>query len=104
LYLTSGRDRDHFYENNGDGTFVEIGETIGFQMTADIYTVGVIAGDIDNNGFKDLFVTTRGDSQAGDLMRNLLFYNNGDGTFSEIWEENSEDIAFSMGANFVNLI
>ncbi|MFT6356458.1 MAG: hypothetical protein ACJAYJ_000666 [Saprospiraceae bacterium] len=103
LYLTSGRDRDQFYENQGDGTFQEIGTAAGFQMTEDIYTIGVIAGDIDNDGFKDLFITTRGDSQGGDLMRNLLFHNNGDGTFEEIWEENSSDIAFSMGANFVDV-
>jgi hypothetical protein len=102
LYLTSGRDRDQFYENQGDGTFAEIGVAAGFQMTTDVYTVGVIAGDIDNDGFKDLFVHTRGDSQGGDLVRNLLFYNNGDGTFNEIWEENSQDIAFTMGANFVD--
>jgi enediyne biosynthesis protein E4 len=38
---------------------------------------GVAAGDYDNDGRQDLYVV------CGDLARNLLFRNQGDGTFSE---------------------
>ena len=58
LYITAGNERDHFYENNGDGTFTYNSIDAGFLITKLYYTTGVIAGDIDNDGFKDLFVTT----------------------------------------------
>ncbi len=101
LYITSGNDVDHFYENNGDGTFAYKSTEAGFDAYADYYTMGVIAGDVDNDGFKDLFVTTnRKDAQ---LARNLLFHNNGDGTFSEMWTQASEkDKVFSIGATFLD--
>ena len=78
LYITGGRNRDHLYINNQNGTFSESGIASGFEMTDSIKTVGVISGDIDNDGFKDLFITT------SEQHRNLLFHNNGDGTFTEI--------------------
>ncbi|MEM9820580.1 MAG: FG-GAP-like repeat-containing protein [Bacteroidota bacterium] len=102
LYLTSGEGMDHFYLNNGDGTFDLNSEAAGFTMTDTMYTIGVIAGDIDNDGFKDLFVTTdKSDNQS--KAKNLLFKNNGDGTFSEIWQEDLFiDKSFSMGATFLD--
>ena len=78
LYLTGGSGSDHFYENNGDGTFTEKAATVGFSITASHNTVGVATGDIDNDGFRDVFVTT------DKFSANLLFKNNGDGTFTDI--------------------
>ena len=102
LYLTSGDAMDHFYENNGDGTFTEKGVEVGLVITDFIFTTGVIVGDIDNDGFKDLFVTTDF-SDLESPHKNLLFRNNGDGTFSEIWEEEGvADKAYSMGATFLD--
>ncbi len=101
LYLTAGQDIDHFYVNNGDGTFRR-DTAAGFSLTGQYYTTGVIAGDIDNDGYKDLFVSTWG-STSQEFAKNLLFYNNGDGTFTEIWAlQNPEDLAFSMGATFID--
>lgn len=102
LYITAGNDRDHFYENNGDGTFTYKSVEAGFIVTKLYYTTGVIAGDIDNDGFKDLFITTWF-SDLEPIGKNLLYKNNGDGTFTEIWNHNTDaDKTQCMGATFID--
>ena len=102
LYITSGNERDHFYENNGDGTFTYKSIDAGFIATKLYYTTGVIAGDIDNDGFKDLFITTWF-SDFEPTGKNLLYKNNGDGTFTEIWNHTEEkDNTQCMGATFID--
>ena len=79
LYLTGGFARDAFYRNNGNGTFTLQTNSAGFgAMDETVYTTGVSAGDIDNDGFKDVFVTTL------NTHHNYLFHNNGNGTFTDI--------------------
>ena len=76
LYLTAGNRPDIFYINNGDGTFTENTNPAGFFPARNYNTMGVIAGDIDNDGWKDLFITTR--QKIGESFgKNLLFKNNG---------------------------
>ncbi|MEL6969812.1 MAG: FG-GAP-like repeat-containing protein [Bacteroidota bacterium] len=100
LYLTGGLAVDHFYLNNGDGTYSYQTEEAGFAGTDFYYTTGVTAGDVDNDGDKDLFVYTwRNDDN--DLGRNLFYRNNGDGTFTEDWPFVA-DAAFTMGATFLD--
>ena len=65
---------NRLYRNNGDGTFTDVTERAGLQGTG--YCMGVAAGDYDNDGFVDLYVTG--------LNRNQLFHNNGDGTFTDV--------------------
>ncbi|MEX0821369.1 MAG: CRTAC1 family protein [Rhodothermales bacterium] len=65
------------YRNNGDGTFTEITEEAGLGDVS-AYTIGVTAGDYDNDGDLDLYVTT--------LRRNLLFENVG-GAFRDVTDE-----------------
>lgn len=60
--------------NNGDGTFTDVTEKAGLQGVG--YSMGVAAGDYDNDGFVDLYVTG--------LNHNQLFHNNGDGTFTDV--------------------
>lgn len=100
LYLTSGRLVDHFYLNNGDGSFTLNTEAAGFQGTDYYYTTGVATADVDNDGYKDLFVYTWRDDDGG-LSRNLLYRNNGDGTFTEDWPFPA-DTAFAIGATFLD--
>ena len=40
------------------------------------YGMGAATGDYDNDGFLDLYVTNFGD--------NVLYHNNGDGTFTDV--------------------
>jgi enediyne biosynthesis protein E4 len=65
---------NRLFRNNGDGTFTDVTEKAGLQGIG--YSMGVAAGDYDNDGFVDLYVTG--------LNHNQLFHNNGDGTFSDV--------------------
>jgi len=67
---------DRLYRNNGDGTFDEIGAQAGIADTVDGKGLGVVFGDYDDDGDVDVYV-------ANDSTRNLLYTNNGDGTFTE---------------------
>ena len=78
LYLTGGDQPDHLYRNLGNGHFQDVTEEAGLGFVGRSRTVGVATGDIDNDGFRDLFVTTA----EGHV--NILAHNNGDGTFSDI--------------------
>ena len=69
--------RDHFYRNNGDGTFRDATDEAGMTDTAESYGLGVLASDLDNDGDVDVFV-------ANDSNPNFLYRNDGDGTFTEI--------------------
>ncbi len=65
---------NRLFRNNGDGTFSDVTEKAGLQGIG--YSMGVAAGDYDNDGFVDLYVTG--------VNRNQLFHNNGDGTFTDV--------------------
>lgn len=62
------------YRNRGDGTFSEVAAAAGVAHTG--YGMGATAGDIDNDGDVDLYVTNFGP--------NVLYLNNGDGTFRDV--------------------
>ena len=84
-YFTGGINADQLYRNNGDGTFTNVSEGIGLDITGTYFTVGVTTGDLDNDGYREIYVTTFGFSNSlGPERRDLLFRNNGDGTFTEI--------------------
>jgi enediyne biosynthesis protein E4 len=57
------------YRNKGDGTFEDVTEAAGLKIT--MYGMGVTAGDYDNDGFIDVFITGVGG--------NRLFHNVSDG-------------------------
>ena len=86
IYMTGGNEPDVFYRNNGDGTFTNIIDQAGFESTIPWHTQGVVAADVNRDGFKDLLITTLYDKNR-DLTPNLLFLNNGDGTFRDVTRE-----------------
>jgi len=62
------------YRNRGDGTFEDV--TRGSGLDVEFYGMGAAAGDYDNDGRVDLYVTGIG--------RNYLFHNKGGGRFREV--------------------
>jgi enediyne biosynthesis protein E4 len=68
---------NRLFRNNGDGTFTDVTEKAGLQGIG--YSMGVAAGDYDNDGFVDLYVTG--------VNHNQLFHNDGDGTFTDVTEK-----------------
>lgn len=68
---------NRLYRNKGDGTFEKI--TAGVIVADRKGSTGCAWGDSDNDGFLDLFVVN-GFAGPED---NLLYHNNGDGTFSK---------------------
>ena len=64
------------YHNNGDGTFTDVSRESGIADSLG-KSWGVVACDINNDGWMDLFV-------ANDTVANFLFVNNGKGKFEDI--------------------
>jgi len=64
------------YRNNGDGTFTDVSQQAGIARATECYGMTVIAADLDEDGWTDIFV-------ACDSTPSLLFMNNHDGTFRE---------------------
>ncbi|MCX6206873.1 MAG: CRTAC1 family protein [Bacteroidetes bacterium] len=61
------------YHNNGNGTFTNV--TIQSGLNFHGCGMGVAVGDVDNDGFPDVFITAYGN--------NIYYRNNGNGTFTD---------------------
>jgi len=66
-----------FFENQGNGKFVDATAKSGIGNAPKYYGLGVVWGDYDNDGDLDIFV-------ANDSTPNFLFRNNGNKTFTEV--------------------
>jgi len=80
------RVRSWLFHNNGDGTFRDVSEESGIAKSLG-KAWGVVATDINNDGWMDLFV-------ANDTVENFLFLNKKNGTFVDIGLESG--VAFSQ--------
>jgi hypothetical protein len=79
IYFVNQLGPNALYRNRGDGTFEDVTARAGVAV-GDRVCVGATFADYDNDGDQDLYVTsTRGG--------NLLFRNNGDGTFTDVTRE-----------------
>jgi hypothetical protein len=69
--------------------------TMASRIDATGYGMGVATGDIDNDGWTDLYLTSFG--------RNQLWRNNGDGTFSDVSRRSgTESPGWSVSASFAD--
>lgn len=69
-------ERNLLYHNNGDGSFSEIGEQTGVHNPGG-RSLSAAWCDFDEDGWPDLYV-------ANDVSDNVLYHNQGNGTFKEI--------------------
>jgi hypothetical protein len=72
---------NYLYINKGDGTFDDQSYLSGFGLNADgreIASMGIAAGDYENNGLIDFFVTDFGDDYK------VLYHNDGDISFTDV--------------------
>jgi enediyne biosynthesis protein E4 len=75
LYLThDGNQPNILYQNDGAGNFTDVSVASGTNYAG--FGMGVDFGDINNDGWLDIYITN--------LSSNTLFLNNGDGTFTNI--------------------
>lgn len=123
LYVTNDLwSPDTFYHNNGDGTFSLV-EPDMVQHTP-WFSMGIDFADINNDGLTDYFIgdmisrdherrmTQHGEMEmapppldmAPQVMRNSLYLNNGDGTFSDIaWMADVAASEWTWTAKFADL-
>lgn len=86
----SAINNDHFYVNNGDGTFSN--KTVETGIVYEGYGLGLAIGDLNDDGYPDIYVSN--DYIANDLM----YINQQDGTFrNEADQHLSYSSKFSMG-------
>ena len=63
-----------FYNNNGDGTFLDVTREMGMEIPGAVEN-GATFGDYDSDGDLDIYFTTN--------IPNVFYENNGDGTFTD---------------------
>ena len=83
-------DYNLLYKNNGDGTFTDVTEEAGLDLTGFLSFCSAFF-DYDKDGYQDIYI-------ANDkfFTPNLLYSNNGDGTFESVGEATGADLY--MGA------
>lgn len=108
LYVVNGRHVDgltdhsapdglgatnHLYRNNGDGTFTDVTTQAG--VPGNGFGVGITAGDFDNDGNEDLYITNYNSA--------ILYHNNGNGTFTDVTAKAGvNNPNFGTGAAFLD--
>lgn len=75
-------------------TFTDVTDVSGIRVTT--YGMGVAAGDIDNDGWVDLYLPRLGP--------NVMLHNNGNGTFTDVSRQSgTDDPAWGVSAAFVDI-
>jgi enediyne biosynthesis protein E4 len=85
----------HLYRNQHNGTFADVTQKSGVGLVG--WGQGVCAGDYDNDGRVDLFVTFWG--------HDVLLHNNGDGTFTDVTRKAGlwhDDVRWFTGCTFLD--
>jgi len=99
LYLADDYGTDRLYWNHKDGTFVE-----GTEKAIGIDTkkgMNVDFADYDHDGFLDVYVTNITDEYMKEC--NMLWHNNGDGTFTDLSKETGTcSTLWGWGAKFAD--
>ncbi|MGB0403037.1 MAG: VCBS repeat-containing protein [Salibacteraceae bacterium] len=96
-YKNAVRGEDHFYVNE-NGKYIESSKKVGLKVESfGGHGLGVTVGDLDQNGYPDLYVSN--DYDEPDYM----YMNQGDGTFKEEVKKRTTHIAlYSMGSDIAD--
>jgi hypothetical protein len=81
LVVGNDSEPNFLYINKGDGTFDDQSYVSGFALNKDgreIASMGIAAGDYENDGLVDFFVSDFGDDYK------VLFHNDGDASFTDV--------------------
>ena len=81
LNIPNESSKMYLYHNNHDGTFSDVSKESGLSKT--VFAMGSNFGDIDNDGFLDMYLGT-GNPDYKSLSPNRLFRNMGDGKFADV--------------------
>src|SRR4051812_16497686 len=97
VFLIQSHGKSQLFRNNLNEThtlsFTDVTDASGIVTHG--YGMGVTAGDFDQDGFVDLYVTSFGTNQ--------LFHNNGDGTFTDVSARSGTDVSgWSVSAAFLD--
>ena len=80
LFVGNDSEPNYFYRNKGNGTFEDQSYISGFAFNKDgreIASMGITAGDYENNGLVDFLITDFGDDYK------VLFHNDGGASFTD---------------------
>jgi len=86
LYLTGGMQEDQLLLNLKNGTFENVFKKAKLDAALNFVTQGVATADFNRDGWMDLFVTTittKDKKKTIPRAQNLIFINQGDGTFKD---------------------
>ncbi|MFK7820070.1 MAG: CRTAC1 family protein [Planctomycetaceae bacterium] len=84
--------QNRFYRSQGDWRFSDRTNETGLGF--DTFTAGITVGDVDGDGFPDVYVAAVG--------KNQLFHNQGDGTFAAVQSSGVEHPGFAASAAFLD--
>jgi hypothetical protein len=95
---------DMLYRNNGNGTYTNVAAAAGVANTG--FTTGIAVGDLNNDGFDDLYVanmSTFGNGVNFPDGPDVIYANKGDGSFRQLGAESgiSED-GFTTSVAFLD--
>ncbi len=96
-HMRDERGGDKLYRNDG-GKFVDVSDAAGIYGSEIGFGLGVTVGDVDGNGWMDIYV-------SNDFFeRDYLYVNNRDGTFTESLESWMRHVSLSsMGADMADV-
>lgn len=98
LYFTANLGPNRLYLNKGNYRFEDVTDRAGVRGTGG-WTTGVTMADVNGDGRLDLYVS--GISYLGMRGHNVLYMNNGDGTFADRTKEfGLEHVGYSTQALF----
>jgi len=111
LHVVNFGQPNALYHNNGNGTFTDVTEKVGMKLPiTDAFVTFFLDYDndldldifISNSGTYDAFIASQINGRSfRDRDRQMLYRNNGDGTFTDVTLEAGRYRSFgSMGANF----